>query len=593
MPAVTNGNGTGGNGTNGNGTVICSVRDSAVKFSDDIQYHEITPYAEHYACHPSLIVADANAFKRIAAHADRFTGKSAKVMEDRKHKIYESKVQENAMNRRELILRQLHDNDAHMISACTRHPCVTAIIISHCHSSQRMSAAQVINGQTIEHVPLDEQELNHNVDDRVCALQRDNTLARDGDNDLAHRLNHPCRSANGATPSARSNRLGDMVNAGLIGDAIQTSDSQYICPINESDYCSICGRYQLDHVCGCVDKSDASVTDSVDAINKSVASITNSVGTVNYIQSDDMVYNTDYLNAYDFGTYGYERIATQIVDYVLGVRTPPENKIKYKKRQGAKATKKLEQLESVGHELNSREATSFRALAARCNYLAQDRADIAYSAKELCREFAVPNKRSYEKLKRLVRYLAGQPRLVHHYPFQDKQVGINVYVDTDFAGCKATRRSTSGGIAMYGSHAVKHWSKTQTTVCLSSGEAELRGIGDGLAQAIGLQSIAADLGMIWRIDIHTDATAAIGIARRRGMGRIRHLDVTDLWIQEKFNSKLAFLHKVPGADNPADILTKYTDRIILQKMLKIMNLKVMSGRSSVAPAAMGTTANKQ
>ena len=70
--------------------------------------------------------------------------------------------------------------------------------------------------------------------------------------------------------------------------------------------------------------------------------------------------------------------------------------------------------------------------------------------------------------------------------------------------------------------------KTQTAVCLSSGETELRGIGDGLAQAIGLQSIALDLGMTWQIDMHTDATASIGIARRRGMGRIRHLDVTDL-----------------------------------------------------------------
>jgi hypothetical protein len=129
-------------------------------------------------------------------------------------------------------------------------------------------------------------------------------------------------------------------------------------------------------------------------------------------------------------------------------------------------------------------------------------------------------------------------------------MGISVYVDTDFASCKATRRSTSGGVALYGSHTIKHWSKTQTTVCLSSGEAELRGTGDGLAQAIGLQSIARDLGLTWRIDMHTDATAAIGIAHRRGMGKIKHLDVTDLWIQEKFISKLAYLHKVLGIENP-------------------------------------------
>ena len=122
-------------------------------------------------------------------------------------------------------------------------------------------------------------------------------------------------------------------------------------------------------------------------------------------------------------------------------------------------------------------------------------------------------------------------------------------------------------MALYGSHAVKHGFLNQTTVCLSSGEAELRGIGDGLAQALGLQSTARDLGMTRRIDMYTDATAAIGIACRRGMGKIKHLDVTGLWIQEKFNSKLAYLHKVLGTENPADIFTKYTDRAILNMAL--------------------------
>ena len=98
----------------------------------------------------------------------------------------------------------------------------------------------------------------------------------------------------------------------------------------------------------------------------------------------------------------------------FAVRTPPANKNKFQKKSGAKATKKLEQLESVGHELNPKEATVFRALSARANYLAQDRVDIAYSSKELCREFAVPNQRSYNKLKRLVRYLVAHPSREHH-----------------------------------------------------------------------------------------------------------------------------------------------------------------------------------
>ena len=77
----------------------------------------------------------------------------------------------------------------------------------------------------------------------------------------------------------------------------------------------------------------------------------------------------------------------------------------------------------------------------------------------------------------------------------------------------------------------KSLEKKQSAVCLSSGEADLRGIAEGLAQTIGLQTIAKDPGFDWTIDVHSDATAAIGIAHRRGMGRIRHLDCTDLWCQ--------------------------------------------------------------
>ena len=149
----------------------------------------------------------------------------------------------------------------------------------------------------------------------------------------------------------------------------------------------------------------------------------------------------------------------------------------------------------------------------------------------------MPNKNSFQKLKRLPRYLAGLPRLVNHYKWQANPTILDVYVDTDFAGCQSTRRSTSGGIALIGTCLAKHWSKSQTTISLSSGEAELHGIAYGAAQALGLQSLLKDLG--WQLDIrvHLDATAAIGICKRKGIGKIRHLATTDLWIQIKSGVK--------------------------------------------------------
>lgn len=75
------------------------------------------------------------------------------------------------------------------------------------------------------------------------------------------------------------------------------------------------------------------------------------------------------------------------------------------------------------------------------------------------------------------------------------------------------------------------------------------------------------------------------------MGRIKHVDVTDMWVQEVFNNKRAFLHKVPGTENPADVLTKYTDHNMLNMALDKMNLHSIEGRSSVAPAPMGVATN--
>ena len=76
---------------------------------------------------------------------------------------------------------------------------------------------------------------------------------------------------------------------------------------------------------------------------------------------------------------------------------------------------------------------------------------------------------------RIGRYLKGQPRLVWRYLLQAMPCTIDVYVDSNWAGCRRTRKSTSGGIAMLGTHVLKSWSKTQAVIAKSSGEAELFG----------------------------------------------------------------------------------------------------------------------
>ena len=109
------------------------------------------------------------------------------------------------------------------------------------------------------------------------------------------------------------------------------------------------------------------------------------------------------------------------------------------------------------------------------------------------------------------------------------------------------------------------------------------GIVRGASQALGFQSMAADLGFITNVHIKTDASAAIGICRRRGLGKIRHLAVSDLWIQERLRNQDFTLEEVQGADNPADALTKHIDRPTLLRLMPRMSLQHEAGRATSAP----------
>ena len=136
---------------------------------------------------------------------------------------------------------------------------------------------------------------------------------------------------------------------------------------------------------------------------------------------------------------------------------------------------------------------------------------------------------------------------------------------------------------MMGKYTLQHWSSTQTTVALSSAEAELTGICRGASKGIGLRSLCNELGLNVDLVVHTDAAAAIGICRRRGLGKVRHLAVADLWVQDKIKSKDFALQKIKGTHNPADILTKHIDAPTLHRHLENRSMGMEQGRAESAP----------
>jgi hypothetical protein len=229
--------------------------------------------------------------------------------------------------------------------------------------------------------------------------------------------------------------------------------------------------------------------------------------------------------------------------------------------------------------LNSQMASRFRSIAARINYLAADRPDLMYSAKEACRQMANPTEGGWKMLKRIGRYLVGRPRAILKYEWQGRQSECCGFSDSDWAGCRKTAKSTSGGVLVVGTHFLKGWSRTQQSITLSSAEAELVAMCKLAAELLGVLSMLKDLGEEKTGSVLADSTAALAIADRKGSGKLRHINIGLLWIQEKAHREQLVFAKVLGTENPSDMMTKNLDALKIAKFSAMLHQEFRTGRS--------------
>ena len=138
-------------------------------------------------------------------------------------------------------------------------------------------------------------------------------------------------------------------------------------------------------------------------------------------------------------------------------------------------------------------------------------------------------------------------------------------------------------IRLLGNHLVKSWSSTQAIIALSSGEAEFYALVKCGSVALGIRIMLAALGINLKIRISTDASAAKGITARRGAGKIRHIEVSQLWIQDKVRSGQTIMRKVDTKENLADALTKFVSAEELRYHLANTGQLVVQGRHELAP----------
>ena len=156
---------------------------------------------------------------------------------------------------------------------------------------------------------------------------------------------------------------------------------------------------------------------------------------------------------------------------------------------------------------------------------------------------------------------------------------LDTYTDTDWAGNIVDRKSQTSihleadGCALFGV------SRRQSLVAQSTGEAEVYGAASGMSEGVHFKDLLEFMGFHVVLRLHTDSSAAKGIMTREGTGKIRHLSVRILWIQQVVKKKEAELIKVLGLENPADLGTKSHPAARLIYLKQLCHLVEMDFRS--------------
>ena len=236
-------------------------------------------------------------------------------------------------------------------------------------------------------------------------------------------------------------------------------------------------------------------------------------------------------------------------------------------------------------DLKPEEAAVYRRVTAIINYISQDRPDLSYAIKECARKMSSPTSDDLRKLKRILRYLRHEPVRGQHFAWQCTPREVLIYSDADWAGCTRSRRSTSGGVCMIGSHTVKTWSRTQATVALSSAESELGAAVKASAEALGLIATAQELDMRMSATVLLDSSACHGIIRRQGSGKLKHIRTQQLWVQEAAAAKRITYCKVPRELNLSDLLTHHWDAGPGERMLSAMGCVASEAEHEPYPCA--------
>jgi hypothetical protein len=228
-------------------------------------------------------------------------------------------------------------------------------------------------------------------------------------------------------------------------------------------------------------------------------------------------------------------------------------------------------------------------------YASHDIAEVQYALRFLTMDLKTPTVKSWERLKRVTKYLKAVRHEGVWYPANGKPDKLVVSTDSDWAGCKRSRKSTSCIVIQCGGCTLYTQSVGQSIHSQSSGEAEFYSAVSGVSAGLGLSHLLDFVGLKVRLELQLDSSAARGVLWRTGVGKIRHLEVKTLWVQDLVTAGRLVVRPVSGIENVADIGTKVlsAERILyLKKKINVMHVKDI-GRASVAASKLTTASHAQ
>ncbi|GJY72034.1 putative ribonuclease H-like domain-containing protein [Tanacetum coccineum] len=181
----------------------------------------------------------------------------------------------------------------------------------------------------------------------------------------------------------------------------------------------------------------------------------------------------------------------------------------------------------------------YRSMIGSLMYLTSSRPDIMFSVCA-CSRFQVQPKVSHlNAVKRIFRYLKGQPKLGLWYP-KDSPLILEAFSDSDYAGASLDRKSTTGGCQFLGSRLISWQCKKQTVVANSTTEAEYIAASHCCGQVLWIQNQMLDYGFnFMQTKIHVDNESAICVVKNPVYhSKTKHIEIRHHFIRDSYEKRL-------------------------------------------------------